>query len=161
MTVPPENPDDAVPQATVQELILSEERLEVSTIAVPARRMRLEKYVVTETRTITVQVSHEEVRLVDIELDDDNAAADRVGDEGVMSADPGRWLTLSEERVAITTQVVPVERVRLAVASVVEHRAITKDARREEIAFDAGTNLPGTPPATQTPTRTAIPAEES
>jgi uncharacterized protein (TIGR02271 family) len=114
-------------------VIRSEERLQVSTVPVRARRVRLEKYVVTETRTITVQVSHEEIRLVEIDLDDD-----RTDDSDVLSESDvtGRWLILSEERVAITTEVVPVERVRLAVYSVTEQQDVTDSVRREQIKFD-------------------------
>lgn len=114
-------------------LIRSEEHLRVSTVPARARRVRLEKYVVTETRTITVQVSREQVRLVDIDLDDD--LTDESGTTS-NNDDSGRWLTLSEERVAITTEVVPVERVRLAVYGVTEQRDVTDTVRREQIELD-------------------------
>lgn len=117
-------------------LVRSEEHLRVSTVQVRARRVRLEKFVVTETRTITVQVSREEVRLVDVDLGDDPT------DEltPVAAGDDGRWLTLSEERVAITTEVVPVERVRLGVYAVTEQHDITDTVRHEQVQLD---QLPG------------------
>jgi uncharacterized protein (TIGR02271 family) len=127
-----------MPTAGRRELILSEEQLAVSTVRVPARRVRLEKYVVTETRTITVQVSHEEVRLVEVGLDE----GDPDTDTDVQATDPDRWLTVSEERIAITTEVVPLERVRLAVTSVSEDRTVRDDIRREQVAFETDTGLP-------------------
>ena len=45
-------------------LVRSEERLNVSTQRFTTGRARLEKYLITETRTITVEVTREEVRLV-------------------------------------------------------------------------------------------------
>lgn len=117
-------------------LIRSEERLQVSTVPVRARRVRLEKYVVTETRTITVQVSREMVRLVDMDLDDDPTGAPTPTTTDGTADDVGRWLALHEERVAITTEVVPVERVRLAVYSVTEQQDVTDSVRREHVHLD-------------------------
>lgn len=131
-------------------LIRSEERLEVTTVRVPSRRVRLEKYVVTETRTITVQISREEVRLVEIDLEPAESPTEGgpVPVVGTADAvDPGRWLTLSEEQIVVTTTVVPVERVRLDITSITEDRTITEDVRRERIAFAPDSYLPGVPSA--------------
>ncbi|WP_166442291.1 YsnF/AvaK domain-containing protein [Nakamurella flava] len=133
----PVAPDGApTPFAERRDIVRSEERLAVTTVRVPTRRVRLEKYVVTETRTITVRVSHEEVRLVDVDPADDPAEL------AVSGSDADRWVTLSEERPVVTMQVVPVERVRLAVTSVVENRDVTGEVRRERIAFDPGFEHP-------------------
>jgi uncharacterized protein (TIGR02271 family) len=155
MSVPPSYGDDTVmPVAAERSLTLSEERIGVSTVRVPARRVRLEKYVVTETRTMTVQVSREEVRLVDVELTDTDLT-DGPAPTDTMS-DAGRWLTLSEERVVVTTETVPIERVRLEVSTVVEDRIVSEDVRREQVTFDSGSVLPRDtdPGATFTPTPT-------
>ena len=117
-------------------LIRSEEQLHVGTERVPAGRARLEKFVVTETKTITVQVSHEEIRLV--RLDDHSPQEDRstAGHLDPSAPDPGRWLTLSREEVEVVTKVVAVERVRLEVYPVTEQQQITEQVRKEQI--DAG-----------------------
>lgn len=149
MTGPARDADDA-PQASApgsagRVLIRSEEQLAVSTVRVPARRVRLEKFVVTETRTITVQVSHEQVRLVDVNLEadhDDNLVGDgaHATVDTAVTTDPNnsdvdRWLTLSEERVVVTIEVVPIERVRLQVTSALEQREVTDTVRREQVTY--------------------------
>lgn len=129
-------------QSAERVLIRSEEQLAVSTVRVPARRVRLEKFVVTETKTITVQVSHEEVRLVDVDLennlegDEAHATFHAAATADPASNDVDRWVTLSEERVVVTTEVVPVERVRLQVASVLEQREVTDTVRREQVTLE-------------------------
>lgn len=65
------NTDDAMTR--------SEEELHVGTTRVESGRARLHKYVVTENQSVTVPVSHEEVRLERIELDQDT---DRGTDSG-------------------------------------------------------------------------------
>lgn len=150
MTFPPTGsdiPDRDAGIAASREMILSEEQLSVATVRVPARRVRLEKYVVTETRTVTVEVSHEEVRLVDIDLTENDLSTGN--DTG--SGDVDRWLVLSEQRIAITTETVPVERVRLAVTSVVQDRAVTDEVRREQVAFDNDSTVPPQIPTTAVP----------
>ncbi|MEO5832358.1 MAG: DUF2382 domain-containing protein [Nakamurella sp.] len=145
--VDPDRAGDDVPAIEVlsepEVLIRSEERLGVSTVRVPSRRVRLEKYVVTETRTITVQVSREEVRLVEVEWADPTATRDALD-----PADARRWLTVSEEQVVVTTTVVPVERVRLDVTEVTEGRTLTGELRRERVAFTPDSFLPGVPTIT-------------
>ena len=137
MTVP-STPDGAgTPAPSGPALILSEERLAVSTVRVPDRRVRLEKFVVSETRTVTVRLDREEYRLVEMPVDDDAPSAPQ--------DDPHRWLTLSEERVVVTTEVVPVARVRLAVATVSTDRDVTGDVRRD-VLDDAPAVTPGASP---------------
>lgn len=128
-------------------LVRSEERLDVHTIQVPVGRARLEKFLVSETRTVTVEVTHEEVRLV--RYDADGAATDAGGrplnpvhpavapgadtnefGNGRNHGNPGRWLTLSEERVIITREVVAVERVRLQVDTITEQQDVTERGPR-------------------------------
>lgn len=127
-TAPPD-PDD--PRA---QLVRSEERLRTDVHRVPYARVRLEKFIVTETRTVTVEVRREEVRLVHLDATGPAGTADTV------AAGPGqgvdRWLTLSEERVAITTEIVPIERVRLQIDTVTGERDVTAEVRVEQFAFE-------------------------
>lgn len=129
-------------------MVRSAERLDVTTVRVPTRSVRLEKYVVTETRTITVEVSHEQVRVVEIDLTADTAdSTAALGGQPLGGGDrsgAGRWLTLSEERIDIVTTVVPVERVRLAVTSVAGTRTVTENIRREEIQLEPPTRRDAT-----------------
>ena len=112
-------------------LIRSEEQLQVQTDRVVSAYARLEKFVVTETRTFTVEVSHEEFRLV----------TDPPAPAGSQPRQPdgkntGRWLTLHREEVVITKRLVPTERVRLEVFEVTEQRQIIEQLRRERIDLD-------------------------
>lgn len=141
-------PDVGPPDVGPGSLIRSEERLSVGTERVPTGGARLEKFVVTETKTITVEVSREEVRLVRIgpdgspadARDGDSLAGDqRVADPRV--ADPARWMVLSEEQVVVTKRVVPVERVRLETYTVAGDQQVTADVRSEQIELQ--TDAPG------------------
>lgn len=115
-------------------MVRSEERLQVSTYRAPTGVARLEKFLVTETRTITVEVTHEEVRLVQDPVDDGDAVPPyREADQ----KNHARWMYVSREEVVVTKRVVPVERVRLEVFQVTEQRQVTESVRKEQI--DAST----------------------
>lgn len=131
-------------------VVRSEEQLRVATEQVTAGYARPEKFVVTETKTITVQVSHEEVRLVQ------RAVADQSPTTGTLTgsastADTDRWMVLRREEVVVTKQVVPVERVRLEVYPVTEQRQVTEQVCKEQIdtvpetTWTSGQNSTGRP----------------
>lgn len=105
----------------------SEERLVATTERVPRTRVRLRKVVVTEERTLTVPVRREEYRLVREPI------ADGVAVPGGSIESTEQEVVLYEERVIVTTEVVPVERVRLLKEDVVEERRVTGTVRRERI----------------------------
>jgi uncharacterized protein (TIGR02271 family) len=121
------------------EITLSEEQLRVRTETVPVERVRLERYVVSEERTITVTVRREEVRLVREPID---PHAGTVGPQSIPDDEDDYVMVLREEQVEVVTRVVPIERVRLIRNVVVEPRAVSGDVRRERIEVDS----PGTPP---------------
>jgi stress response protein YsnF len=117
-------------QADDVAVVRAEERLVPGTQRIPVRRARLQRFVVTEQRTITVDVSHEEVRVVY----DDIAPGDpvRVGPE--VDATPP--VLLREERIEVVRKVVPVERVRLVKERSTVERTVSGTVRREEIEVD-------------------------
>lgn len=122
MTAPPEASDgDHV------EIIRSEERLRVDTARVPVRRARLERFEVTEMQTITVPVVREDVRIVYEPIDPAQAAT--------APLPPPRPLVLTQERVIVTTERVPVERVSLVVETVTQEQSVTEDVRVEQITL--------------------------
>ncbi|MBW4041929.1 MAG: PRC and DUF2382 domain-containing protein [Acidobacteria bacterium] len=104
-----------------------QERLHIGTERVPRTRVRLRKVVVTEQRTVDVPVRHEEYRLIREPITD----ADPVVD-GVIGPDE-QEVVLYEERVVVTTEVVPVERIRLVKEEVVETREVSGSVRLERI----------------------------
>jgi uncharacterized protein (TIGR02271 family) len=113
----------------------SEEQLHVGTETTQAGRARLRKYVVTEQETVTVPVSHEEVRLEREPITDAN-----VGDalDGPALSEEEHEVVLNQERVVVDKEAVPVERVKLGTETVTEQQQVTEDVSHEEIELDEG-----------------------
>ena len=129
----------------------SEERLVPGTEVYQTGRARLRKYVVTEDVQITVQVRREELRLEqqDIPLSGQQPVYDPDvfgPDEQFGGPDGGIIfeVILHEERPVITTEIVPVQRVRLTKVVHTDNENVTGQVRQERIEAD----LPGEPPAT-------------
>lgn len=160
--------DDTGPEETRTEdtgdaMTRSEERLRIDKISGPTGRARLRKYTVTEYVTLTVPVSHEEVR-VEHEPSGPSSppepagtppsaapgAGPAPGDEGAATTATTRTagdagddvpaeapdVVLYEERPVVTTERVPVERVRLVTRTVTEDQQIAAEVRRERIAAE-------------------------
>ncbi len=108
----------------------SEERLKVGKQEVVSGRARLRKYVVTENVTTTVPLSHEEVRLEREPITDANRAAAMTG-QPITEAEYD--VVLHGEQAVVTTETVPVERVRLATETVTEDETVTAQVRKEQI----------------------------
>lgn len=111
----------------------SEERLNVGTEKVATGRARLRKYIVTENVTTTVPVQREEVRLEREPITDANR------DQAVAGADlteEEREVTLTEERVVVNKETVPVERVKLGTETVTEEQQVSEEVRKEQIEAD-------------------------
>ncbi len=113
-------------------LVRSEEQLHVGTDRVVAGYARLEKFTVTETQTITVELTHEEVRLVQTTAADEPLNQQKPASSG-LPADGDRWMVLSREEVVVTKRIVPVERVRLEVYPVTQQQEVTEQVRKEQI----------------------------
>jgi len=112
-------------------LTRSEEQLHVGTEKVETGRARLRKYVVTEDQTVTVPVSHEEVRLVREPVQPGDTTESTIEEA---AAD----VTLTEERVVVNKETVPVEKVSLGTETVTEQQDVTEAVRKEEIELDDG-----------------------
>ena len=108
----------------------SEERLHVGTEQVQAGRARLRKYVVTETVTQTVPVSHEEVRLEREPVIDANRGAATSGSD---ISEEEHEVTLRAERPVVNKETVPVERVRLGAETITEDHEVSETLRKEHI----------------------------
>ncbi|QOD43949.1 DUF2382 domain-containing protein [Clavibacter zhangzhiyongii] len=111
----------------------SEEQLHVGTERVETGRARLRKHVVTEQQTVTVPVSHEEVRLEREPITDGNVGAATSGPD---LSDEEHEVVLTEERPVVQMETVPVERVKLGTETVTDERTVTEDVRHEEIDVD-------------------------
>ncbi len=122
------NTDDAMTR--------SEEQLNVGTQRVEAGRARLRKYVVTEQQSVTVPVSHEEVRVEREPITEANRGAALSGAD---ISEEEHEVVLHAERPVVATEAVPVERVRLGTETVTEQQNVTGEVRKEQIELEDGT----------------------
>ena len=131
------SPDPAATSAAEDDvMIVSEERLRTGTEVRPSSRVKITKQIVTEQVTRTVPVRREELRIerIPIEADssDDPVPAGVEGESHEFGQ--GEYeIVLYEERVVLSTVVVPVERVRLNTQTVTEDVAVTEDLRKEHV----------------------------
>jgi uncharacterized protein (TIGR02271 family) len=114
-------------------LTRSEEQLHVGTEKVQTCRARLRKFVVTEQQSDTVPVTREEVRVVREPV----APGDTVDDVSIGEA--AADVVLTEERVVVNKETVPVEKVRLGTETVTDQQDVTESVRKEQIEFDDST----------------------
>ena len=115
------------------EIIRSEERLNVQKDKVQTGEARLRKYVVTDTETVEVPVTREEVRVERTPISEEEAAnlkgnIDEAGQEASV--------TLNEERVSVNKETVPVEKVSLNKEQITETERHTEELRKEQIDSD-------------------------
>jgi uncharacterized protein (TIGR02271 family) len=136
----------------------SEERLHVGTERVETGRARLRKYVVTETVTQTVPVSHEELRVERERLEPGSPGVPVVSS----LSEEVHEVVLSAERPVVQREVVPVERIRLSTETVAGEETVTEQVRKEQVeVLDLPPSVrpaprPGTPPAVETTTTTEL-----
>jgi uncharacterized protein (TIGR02271 family) len=110
-----------------------EERLDVATRQVAVERVRVRKVIVEEQVMVPVTVRREELRVERVPV----APGDEAAQAPVADADAGPLeLVLSREEPVVGTRVVPVERVRVFRAPVVDERTIHETLRREEVEVD-------------------------
>ncbi|GAA4547727.1 hypothetical protein GCM10023175_32540 [Pseudonocardia xishanensis] len=84
----------------------------------------------TENVTLTVPVSHEEVRIEREPITDTN-----IGDavDGPSISEEEHEVTLHAERPVTETEAVPVERVRIGKETVTEQEQVSGEVRKEQI----------------------------
>jgi len=114
----------------------SEEQLRVGTEKVESGRARLRKYVVTENETVTVPVSHEEVRLEREPITDANVGEATSGPD---ISEEEHEIVLTEERVVVDKETVPVERVTVGTETITEEQQVNEEVRKEQIELDGDT----------------------
>jgi uncharacterized protein (TIGR02271 family) len=119
----------------------SEEQVHVGTEKREAGRARLRKYVVTEDVQTTVPVSHEEVRLEREPITEGNRGEALSGGD---ITEEEHDVVLSEERVVVEKETVPVERVRVDKETVTEEQQVSETARKEQIELDESDTSRGT-----------------
>ena len=82
-------------------------------------RARLRKFVVTEQQTVTVPVTREEVRVVREPIAPGDTVDATIGEAATD-------VVLTEERVVVDKETVPVEKVRLGTETVTEQQEVTE-----------------------------------
>ena len=131
----------------------SEERLDVGVEKTEAGRARLRKYIVSEKETVTVPVSHEEVRVEREPITDANAGA---AYDGPALSEEEHEVVLTGERAVVNKETVPVERVRLDTETVTEQQRVTEEVRKEQIEMEGD----GVYPEGSSGTRTDVDSDQ-
>jgi uncharacterized protein (TIGR02271 family) len=111
----------------------SEEELRVGTTRRERGRVRLRKYVTTETQQVTVPVQREEVRVEREPITDANLDA---ATSGPAISEEEHEVTLHEETPVVDKRAVPKERVRLDTDTVTDERQVSEDVRKEHIEVE-------------------------
>jgi uncharacterized protein (TIGR02271 family) len=115
---------------TDEAITRSEERMHVGTERVETGRARLVKYIVTENVTKTIPVSHEEVRLEREIITDANRGEALTGSD---ISEAEYEVTLHAERPVVSTETVPVERVKLSTETVTDTQEVAGTVRKEQV----------------------------
>lgn len=114
----------------------SEEQLRVTLQRYAAKRVRVVKYVVTEEVMVTVPVRREEIRIEEVPLDADASTAAAGAMDTLAPTGLPEVIVLHAERPVVSTEVVPVELVRLSTELVTEHVQVRDTVRRERVDVD-------------------------
>jgi uncharacterized protein (TIGR02271 family) len=124
---------DASASSTDDAMTRSEERVRTDTEMREAGRARLRKYVVSEQQQVHVPVTREEVRVEREPITDDNYDRAR---NGPALSEEEHEVVLNEERPVVTTEAVPVERVRLSKDQVQDEQTVNVNVHKEQIDME-------------------------
>ena len=121
-------------------MTLSEERLDVGKERVQSGTARLRKYTTTEQQSVEVPVTKEKL-VVERNPAGGTPTSGGILDEGEQVEE----VTLSEERVHVQKESVPVEEVRIGKETVTEHQQVDEQVRKEhvDVEGDVDTGLRG------------------
>ncbi|HSH60110.1 MAG TPA: PRC and DUF2382 domain-containing protein [Acidimicrobiales bacterium] len=108
----------------------SEEEVRVGTMRQETGRVRLRKYITTETVSQTVPVERDQVRIEREPITEANAGAAMSGPD---LSEEEVEVTLTEEEPVVEKRVVPKERVRLDKDVVTEQETVSADLHKEQI----------------------------
>lgn len=112
-------------------LIRSEERLQTGVVNIVAGRARLVTSIVTEEQTFTIPVRRQEIRLVHDPL----PGHEQVPSESTPTEETYEVIRYAEQ-VVFTTEVVPVERVRLVKRVIRAQKTLDEQVRSEQVDID-------------------------
>jgi len=115
---------------TDEAMTRSEERLRVGTTTQEAGRVRLRKYVTTETETHTVPVQKEHAVVEREPITSENIGA---ATDGPDISEEEHEVVLTEERPVVQKETVPVERVRVGTEATTEQEQVSEEVRKENV----------------------------
>ncbi len=119
--------------ANAAEVTLSAERVSLGSRRTPVERVRVRREVVAEEVTLTVTVRREVLRIESLALATDDAREDL---EVNPVDDQPFEVVLSQERPVVSLEVVPYERVRLAVRSTAGTTQVSIPASHEVLTLE-------------------------
>jgi uncharacterized protein (TIGR02271 family) len=119
----------------------SEESLRIGKSTHEAGRVRLRKYITSETETHTVPVTKERATLEREPITDGNVGN---ATSGPALSEEEHEVVLQEEHVTVDKTVTPVERVRLGTETVTDQQTVTEEVRKEHIEADGAVDADGT-----------------
>jgi len=114
------------------------EQLQVATESVPVGTVRASKHVVTEEKTIIVQLRREELRLEHEPLTPTEHPSDDVAHE--LGTGQDVVIVLYAERANVATEVVPVEQVTVHTDVLTEQQSLWGTVSHEEITINDDTH---------------------
>ncbi len=115
----------------------SEERLQIAKEQFETGRVRIRRTIVTEEVTHSIPVSHEELHIERIPIDESEIATA----EPVELGEHEHEITLHGERPVVSKTTVPVERYRIGSRIVTEQHEVNETLRKEQIDLD-GDGIP-------------------
>ena len=124
------------PSSADNTLIRNEEHLNVGTERVETGEARLRKYVVTDTETVEVPVTREEVHVERTPISAEEAEAQAKSGGLDASGAEDASVTLHEERPVVNKETVPVEKVNLSTEEVSGTERVTEEVSKEQIDAD-------------------------
>ena len=116
------------------EVTVSEEELVVDKASKVTERVRLRKEIVEEDVTVTVTLRREELRIERVPVTEP-VAVERGNGDAQLTEGELEFVLFAEEPV-IQKRVVPVERVKVARDTVVEHVRLTDQVRKERVEVE-------------------------
>jgi uncharacterized protein (TIGR02271 family) len=126
---------------TDEAMTRSEESLRIGKASHEAGRVRLRKYITSETETHTVPVTKERATLEREPITDANVGN---ATSGPALSEEEHEVVLNEEHVTVDKTVTPVERVRLGTETVTDQQTVTEEVRKEHIETDGAVDSDGT-----------------
>jgi uncharacterized protein (TIGR02271 family) len=112
-------------------MTLSEERLRIDKEKHVVGRLRLRKYIVREDVHVTVPVEREVARLEREPITDANRAQISTTQQGL--SEDEQEVVLTEQRVRVEKETVPVERVKLKKETIINEEAVNETVGKEKI----------------------------